>query len=600
MSSSYLNWQIGAVTLLLECVLLPTFVNANVDHVILISVDGLRADLLQNLINNDTNGSYANFKRFVTEGATTFNARTDFTHTITIPNHACMITGRPVLQPGSDPTLHHGYTSNSDPPANWTLHNQGNTNVPYKASVFDVAHDNGLSTALYASKSKFILFEQSYNATNGAPDTTGPDNGRDKIDVYVNKSVGQLNASNMQVDFINGMRANRYNFAFVHYRDPDSVGHDQGWGSGAWNASVADVDDYLGQVFNLIENDVTASPHLNGKTVIILTTDHGGLGTGHSSASVPESYTIPYFVWGTGIPAGADAYSLFPAHIQNPGNARPDYLAPVQPIRTGGAGNHALELLGLNSIPGSSINADIVAPPVGELGNPHFENGTYRDPDVDHTSANSWTGFTVSGFVKWAVPWLGAGAHSPDFVQEFFESNWIAGIRQTVGATSGDIYTASVWTWGASTQAKFWIGIDPTGGTDAASSNIVWSNPANPGSNWTRIEVEAAATASTITIFLKAQNPTGGNVPARFDDADLTSVPGTPRIPADMDNDGDVDLTDFGLFQRCFTGSGVLQDDPTCAGAKLDNDVDVDQDDFGIFQACQSGPNRPANPNCAD
>src|SRR4029077_14021098 len=45
-----------------------------------VSVDGLRADLLQNLIQNDTSGEYANFKRFLDEGATTFNARTDYTH----------------------------------------------------------------------------------------------------------------------------------------------------------------------------------------------------------------------------------------------------------------------------------------------------------------------------------------------------------------------------------------------------------------------------------------------------------------------------------------------------------------------------------------
>jgi hypothetical protein len=42
--------------------------------------------------------------------------RTDFTHTVTIPNHTCMATGRPVLQPDGQPnTVHHGYTNNGDP-----------------------------------------------------------------------------------------------------------------------------------------------------------------------------------------------------------------------------------------------------------------------------------------------------------------------------------------------------------------------------------------------------------------------------------------------------------------------------------------------------
>ena len=85
----------------------------------------------------------------------TFNARTDYTHTVTIPNHTCMLTGRPVLQPVGQPnTTHHGYTSNTSPTPDATLHNSGNPNLDYVASVFDVAHDHGLSTALFASKSK--------------------------------------------------------------------------------------------------------------------------------------------------------------------------------------------------------------------------------------------------------------------------------------------------------------------------------------------------------------------------------------------------------------------------------------------------------------
>ena len=34
-------------------------------------------------------------------------------------------------------------------------------------------------------------------------------------------------------------------------------------------------------------------------------------------------------------------------------------------------------------------------------------------------------------------------------------------------------------------------------------------------------------------------------------------------IPPDLDADGDVDLSDFGLFQRCMTGPDV-EPDPTC------------------------------------
>lgn len=34
-------------------------------------------------------------------------------------------------------------------------------------------------------------------------------------------------------------------------------------------------------------------------------------------------------------------------------------------------------------------------------------------------------------------------------------------------------------------------------------------------------------------------------------------------LPSDLDNDGDVDLTDFALLQRCFADAGVLAA-PSC------------------------------------
>jgi len=68
--------------------------------------------------------------------------------------------------------------------------------------------------------------------------------------------------------------------------------------------------------------------------------------------------------------------------------------------------------------------------------------------------------------------------------------------------------------------------------------------------------------------------------------------------PGDMDGDNDVDQADFGMFQVCYSGSGITQDDPACHGALLDNDFDVDLDDFGLFQRCITGPNIPANLSC--
>ena len=322
----------------------------SVDFVVHISADGLSGILLKDLIDNDIAGDYANFQRLIDEGATTFNARTDVTHTDTLPNHTTMLTGRPVLQPSGQPnTVQHGYTNNSSPAATDTLHNQGNPNLPYIASAFDVAHDNGLSTALYASKSKFVIFEQSYNAANGAPDTTGADNGTDKLDTYVRTAPATLHAA-----FLTDMAANRFNYSFLHYRNPDTAGHADGWGSPGWNIAVKEIDGYLGDILNLIEAD----PLLDHHTAIIFSADHGGTGTGHGDPTNPADYTIPFLVWGAGVANGVDLYDVNAATRLDPGTLRPDYNALLQPIRNGDGANLALGLLGLGAIPGSTINAD--------------------------------------------------------------------------------------------------------------------------------------------------------------------------------------------------------------------------------------------------
>lgn len=315
-------------------------------YVIHISIDGLNAGFMQEVIDA---GKAPTLKRLQEEGAWTKNARTDFTHTNTLPNHTCMLTGRPVELPeGMPDTTHHGYDYNDVPDRGDTLHNAGNPHVDYISSVFDVVHDAGLSTALYASKDKFVIYDQSYNETAGAAHT----NGRDKIDSYFFQDDGlPAFSAGVNEQFLADMKAKHFNYAFLHYRDTDTVGHADGWGSGAWRLALAAIDSHLADVLHLVETD----PVLKDHTAIIVTTDHGGTGLGHSEAELATNYTIPIFVWGAGVGRG-DLYEINAATRENPGDARPDYSADKQPIRNGGTGNLALKLLGLGPIPGSLIN----------------------------------------------------------------------------------------------------------------------------------------------------------------------------------------------------------------------------------------------------
>jgi hypothetical protein len=65
------------------------------------------------------------------------------------------------------------------------------------------------------------------------------------------------------------------------------------------------------------------------------------------------------------------------------------------------------------------------------------------------------------------------------------------------------------------------------------------------------------------------------------------------RCIGDIDNDGDIDLGDYGELQRCYSGAGVTQADPTCTFALLDTDDDVDAADFNVFLDAMTGPGVP-------
>ena len=338
----------------------------SVRHVVHVSVDGLAAVFLKEAMTNAP-GEFPSMWRLVTNGAATFNARCDFDSSITMPNHTCMLTGRPVdPQPGLPDTTHHGYYWNTDDGG--TLHTYGNPALSYQASTLDVAHDHGLSTAFLASKAKFDFYVRTWNEENGAADVTGEDNGTGKIDFSMlteNSTNPPTYATSAPlVDaLVDGLTNAGWNYTFLHFSETDAHGHIFGWPSPQWSNAVRHVDQQMARIMDAIEND----PGLSNSTAIVLTADHGGNGLlGHGFPEDPTTYTIPMFVWGPGIAAGTDLYSWF-ANRADPGPGRPDYLAADQPLRNGDSGNLALALLGLPPIPGSFMRPEL-APLSFQLG----------------------------------------------------------------------------------------------------------------------------------------------------------------------------------------------------------------------------------------
>ena len=311
----------------------------SIRYVIHVSVDGLRPDA----VTRQRAAALPAFTRLRREGAFTQNARTDPDYRNTLPNHTSQLTGRPVDGDGG-----HAWTVNVDPAPGVTLHsNRGE----YVASVFDVVHDAGLRTGAYVSKSKFSLFDVSYDGAHGAPDETGDDDGRDKIDTFVYEPDTEA----LTDRFLADMRARPFGYAFVHLRDPDATGHWRSWSVRAGSRylrAVRRADGEIGRILDAVEAD----PRLRGRTAVIVTADHGGSGRHHVAERLLH-YTVPFYVWGPGIP-WADLYALNEDTRADPGAANVGPDAERQPVRNGDAANLALELLGLGPVPGSTWGAE--------------------------------------------------------------------------------------------------------------------------------------------------------------------------------------------------------------------------------------------------
>ncbi len=179
--------------------------------------------------------------------------------------------------------------------------------------MFGVAHDHGLRTCLFSSKTKFIIYDRSYDERNGKPDEVGEDDGKDKIDTFVFEEDIEV----LMGRYLEAMAGNPYQLSMLHLRDTDTAGHASGWdltdGSPYMLAAMR-IDGVIGKLLQRIDSD----RGLSGKTSIILTADHGGRmeTKTHLVATEPANFTIPFMVWRPGVQAGAELYEINPHPAQ--------------------------------------------------------------------------------------------------------------------------------------------------------------------------------------------------------------------------------------------------------------------------------------------
>ncbi len=293
---------------------------AEITRVVVISVDGLNPEAITQLGPTRT----PMFHRMMSEGAWTFNARTEVEQTVTLPNHTSMLTSRRIDRTRGG----HGVTWDDDRLRPRTV--QAAAGHPV-ASVFSRLEGAGLSTAMFATKTKFSLYQRSWPA--------------------IDRSLILLDQRELRRQAGGDLSDRTRAFTFVHFSAPDLAGHASGWLSPQYLTAVRKTDRQIGRLFSVLFRD----PEQRDHTLLIVTSDHGGQGTSHSNASAYADYRIPFLVMGGGVPAGVDLYSLNPTYA-DPGTTRPGYAAARQPIRNGDVGNLVLDVLGLPAIPGSELD----------------------------------------------------------------------------------------------------------------------------------------------------------------------------------------------------------------------------------------------------
>lgn len=183
----------------------------------------------------------------------------------------------------------------------------------------------------------------------------------------------------------------------------------------------------------------------------------------------------------------------------------------------------------------------------GSWAQPECRDARSRNPDRMHGGDKGFLLFTFSRkhdgglmqqvtvqqgtrlrFTAWAHAWSNHNDPSqPDRFPHPDESRWSEGAGNApFFALAGSVDDDNLRNF------TFWVGIDPTGGTDPLADSIVWGRGAHIYNAFRRVPaVEAVAESDTVTVFLRSQTlwPFKHN-DAYWDDANLVVVE-RQRVP---------------------------------------------------------------------
>jgi arylsulfatase A-like enzyme len=226
--------------------LAKTSTKAPADAVVVVSIDGLRPDVIT--------PEMKALHRLYLQGASARVART-INKSATLPSHASMVSGVDSSE--------HGLEFNAYKPERGVIQ---------RPTMFSVAHGAGLPTYMFVGKAK--LKHLLGKPTDAELKISG---------IHCKRVVKEATSQLQQL---------KRGLLFMHFADPDSAGHRTGWMTDEYVAAAHNADGCLDEVMNILEESGRMD-----RTLLLVTSDHGGHGRSHGTRMEVDQ-RIPWYAWG--------------------------------------------------------------------------------------------------------------------------------------------------------------------------------------------------------------------------------------------------------------------------------------------------------------
>jgi predicted AlkP superfamily pyrophosphatase or phosphodiesterase len=119
-----------------------------------------------------------------------------------------------------------------------------------------------------------------------------------RLPAHVSVGIYEESTARTSVDAANYIATKKPFFTFVYFGAPDETGHHIGHDTPAYYATLKKCDDHIGQLLGALK---TAG--IEKETIVIVVSDHGGLGKGHGEGTMQGMQT-PWIIAGPGVKRG--------------------------------------------------------------------------------------------------------------------------------------------------------------------------------------------------------------------------------------------------------------------------------------------------------